>query len=51
MYRTETRAVATDASARAKFRWYWSRLSPGIWLIRRLSLHPLKTAAERRTDT
>jgi hypothetical protein len=51
MYRTETRAVATDASARAKFRWYWSRLSPGIWLIRRLSLHPLKAAAERRTDT
>ena len=35
IFRTETRAVATDATARAKFRRYWSCLSPGIILIRR----------------
>jgi hypothetical protein len=44
---TETRAVATDACARVRFRWYWSFLSPGIRLIRRLSLRPIKTEAER----
>ena len=48
VYRTETRAVATDAEARAKFRRYWSLVSPGVWLIRRLSLRPLKAEAERR---
>lgn len=47
LFRTETRAVATDAAARAKFRRYWSLLSPGIRLIRRLSLQPLKRIAER----
>lgn len=47
MFRTETRVVATDAEARAKFRNYWAFLSPGIKLIRRLSLRPLKLAAER----
>jgi hypothetical protein len=47
MFRTETRAVATDAVARLKFRLYWSLLSPGIRLIRRLSLRPLKRTAER----
>ena len=46
MFRTETRAVATDAVARSKFRRYWSLLSPGIRLIRRLTLRPLKRAAE-----
>jgi hypothetical protein len=30
----ETRAMATDQSARTKFRSYWSFLSPGIILIR-----------------
>ena len=45
---TETRAVATDAAAREKFRWYWAFLSPGIILIRRALLRPLKTEAERR---
>src|SRR5215204_2559304 len=29
-FRTETRAIATDASARRRFRRYWSFLSPGI---------------------
>lgn len=48
MYRTETRAVATDAVARERFRVYWACLSPGIRLIRMLSLRPLKEEAERR---
>jgi hypothetical protein len=48
IFRTETRAVATDATARAKFRRYWSFLSPGIILIRWASLGPLKREAERR---
>lgn len=49
MFRTETRVVATDAAARAKFRRYWAFLSPGIRLIRRVSLRPLKAAAEAAT--
>ena len=48
IFRTETRAIATDAEARKKFRLYWSFLSPGIILIRKLSLGPLKKAAEYR---
>jgi hypothetical protein len=48
IFRTETRAIATDASARARFRWYWAFLSPGIILIRLLTLRPLKAEAERR---
>jgi hypothetical protein len=48
IFRTETRAVATDASARSRFRRYWAFVSPGIALIRRLSLQPLKHEAERR---
>jgi hypothetical protein len=48
IFRTETRAVATDVTARAKFRRYWSFVSPGIDLIRRASLRPLKAEAERR---
>jgi hypothetical protein len=47
-FRTETRAVATDLEARRRFRRYWSFLSPGINLIRWLSLAPLKGEAERR---
>jgi hypothetical protein len=47
-FRTETRAVATDATARARFRRYWAFLSPGISLIRWLSLRPLKADAEAR---
>ena len=49
VFRTETRAVATDAFARARFRRYWAFASPGITLIRRLSLRPLKQEAERRS--
>jgi hypothetical protein len=48
IFRTETRAIATDAHARARFRRYWAFASPGIALIRRLSLRPLKRDAERR---
>jgi hypothetical protein len=48
VFRTETRAVATDATARARFRRYWSFLSPGIILIRWAILGPLKSEAERR---
>jgi hypothetical protein len=48
IFRTETRAMATDLSARLKFRRYWSLASPGIALIRRLSLRPVRVDAERR---
>jgi hypothetical protein len=47
IFRTETRAIATDPTARAKFRRYWAFLSPGIILIRWASLRPLKAEAER----
>jgi hypothetical protein len=48
VFRTETRAVATDATARAKFRRYWAFFSPGINLIRHASLRPVKADAELR---
>jgi hypothetical protein len=48
LFRTETRVLATDPSARARFRRYWAFLSPGIILIRWMSLAPLKAEAERR---
>lgn len=48
VFRTETRAVATDAVSRRNFRRYWSFLSPGIILIRWMALRPLKAEAERR---
>lgn len=48
VFRTETRAVATDAAARQAFRRYWAFVSPGIVLIRWVALGPVKRAAERR---
>lgn len=48
IFRTETRVATTDQAARAKFRRYWSFFSPGIVMIRRLSLGLVKTEAERR---
>jgi hypothetical protein len=48
LFVTETRVVSTDAVARARFRWYWSYFSPGMALIRWLSLGVLKAEAERR---
>jgi len=50
VFRTETRAVATDASARVRFRRYWSFLSPGIILIRRFSAEQLQ-AELRKSDS
>ena len=44
----ETRAIATDAWARKKFRCYWSFFSPGIIVIRWALLTPVKREAERR---
>jgi hypothetical protein len=48
IFRTETGAAATDAGSRSKFRRYWALFSPGILIIRRTSLGPLKTEAELR---
>ena len=49
VFRTETRVEPTDPTAREKFRKYWSLVSPGIVLIRLMSLKRLKAEAERRT--
>jgi hypothetical protein len=48
IFRTETRALATDVEARTKFRRYWALVSPGVALIRRVMLTPVKVEAERR---
>ena len=48
IFRTETRAMATYMDARARFRKYWAIVSPGVTLIRRAMLVPLKANAERR---
>ena len=48
LFRTETLVATTDAESRARFRRYWSVLSPGILLIRRVSLGLVKADAERR---
>jgi hypothetical protein len=48
MFRTETRAVATDPTARAAFRKYWAFVSPGVKLIRTMALGLVKSEAERR---
>jgi hypothetical protein len=46
VFRTETRVLTTDPSARRKFRRYWAVVSPGILLIRRETLRLVKQAAE-----
>lgn len=48
IFRTETRAVATDVDARLRFRRYWALVSPGVALIRRMMLEPVRREAERR---
>jgi len=48
---TETRVATTDAEARAKFRVYWSFLSPGILLIRWALLRQVRRDSERRHQT
>lgn len=45
---TETRAVATDESARAKFRAYWRKFRVGIVMIRWLLLRAVRRKAEAR---
>jgi len=47
-FATETRAVATDDAARAKFRRYWRTFGIGIVVIRWLILPALRREAERR---
>jgi hypothetical protein len=43
---TETRAAATDARSRAKFRRYWLLVSPGVRLIRHALLRAVRARAE-----
>jgi hypothetical protein len=45
---TETRVATTDPESRARFRRYWSVLSPGILLIRYEMLRLVKREAGRR---
>lgn len=43
---TQTRAYATDAVSRARFRRYWAFLSPGIQMVRIVLLAQLRADAE-----
>jgi hypothetical protein len=51
MFSTETRAIATDAVARGRFRRYWAFLSPGIILIRLAALTALRSEVEQQGQT
>jgi hypothetical protein len=46
--RTETRVTTTDRAARKAFRRYWSLVSPGVEVIRWISLQLVKREAEGR---
>jgi hypothetical protein len=46
--RTETRVATTDNAARKAFRRYWSLVSPGVEVIRWVSLQLVKREAEGR---
>lgn len=46
--RTETRVATTDRASRTAFRRYWALVSPGVVLIRGISLWLVKSEAERR---
>jgi hypothetical protein len=46
IFSTETRAFATDRSARTRFRRYWMRVRPGVVAIRWVLLRLLKRTAE-----
>jgi hypothetical protein len=48
VFRTRTRVATTDATARKRFRSYWSKMKPGIILIRQQALSLVKGDAERR---
>jgi hypothetical protein len=45
---TQTRAVATDEAARAKFKKYWTQFGAGIEMIRWVAMPAMKRAAEQR---
>jgi len=45
--RTETRVITCDPDSHDKFRRYWSFLSPGIVIIRKIALRMVKHEAER----
>jgi hypothetical protein len=45
---TETRVTNTDAFARENFRRYWAFVSPGVVLIRHMSLRLVRRDAEQR---
>jgi hypothetical protein len=47
-FRTETRAVTTDAAARRRFRRYWAMVSPGVTLIRHEMLRQIRGEAAKR---
>jgi hypothetical protein len=47
-FSTETRVVATDEQARAKFRRYWRAFGIGIMMIRLLLVPAVRREAERR---
>lgn len=47
-FRTETRVVTTDPVSRARFRRYWSMMSPGIVLIRWQAIRLVREDAEWR---
>ena len=48
VFRTETRAVATDQQSRTRFGRYWTLVRPGILLIRREMLRLVRREAETR---
>ena len=48
LIRSETRVATTDAFARARFRRYWTLVSPGVRLIRHESMRLAHADAERR---
>jgi hypothetical protein len=48
IFHTDTRVGTTDRDSRERFRRYWSFVAPGVELIRRAMLRPLKAAAERK---
>lgn len=48
LVRSETRVATTDAYARARFRRYWTLVSPGVRLIRRESMRLVRADAVRR---
>jgi hypothetical protein len=51
IFTTETRVATTDPASRARFRRHWAFFSPGIVIIRLVSLRLLKREAERRART